>query len=378
VSELEEASARRRSNGEFIELAVRLGLLGFLIYWSYVLVRPFLPILVWSIVLAVALAPVHAWLAARLGGRRGVAAALVTILMLLVIIGPAAWLAVSLIDTLRSIADRVASESLVIPSPPASIRSWPLIGAQIFDLWQLASTNLASALGRIAPHLKPFGSVLLGMAGSAGTGLLIFLASVIIAGFLFVPGPSLVRGVKVFSAHVVSQRGEEFVALAGATIRTVSRGVIGVSVLQALLAGIGFILADVPAAGLLTFLVMTLGIIQIGATPIIIPAIIWSWMTMDTTAAVLFTAYMLPVNLVDNVLRPLIMGHGLRTPMLVILIGVLGGTIAHGILGLFVGPVILAVAWELLVAWIHDDPAVPAAVGVAEPVTQPSATDLRQ
>jgi predicted PurR-regulated permease PerM len=349
-----------RFDGQFLELAVRLGLLGFLIYWSYVLVRPFIPVLVWSIVLAVALAPVHSWLALRLGGRRGVAAVLLTVLMLLVIIGPATWLAMSLFDALRAIAERVAAESLTVPPPPASIKSWPLIGQQVFDLWQLAYTNLSSALVRITPYLKPFGSTLLGMATSAGTGVLTFFASVIIAGFLFVPGPALVRGIRAFAEHVFSERGEEFVALAGATIRTVSRGVIGVSVVQALLAGIGFLAADVPAAGLLTFLVMTLGIIQIGATPIIIPAIIWAWMTMDTMAAVLFTAYMVPVNLVDNVLRPLIMGHGLRTPMLVILIGVLGGTIAHGIVGLFVGPVVLAVAWELLAAWMRDDKAEPA------------------
>jgi predicted PurR-regulated permease PerM len=367
-----------RFDGQFVEMAVRLGLLGFLIYWSYVLVRPFIPILVWSIVLAVALAPVHSWLALRLGGRRGPAAVLLTVLMLLVVIGPATWLAISLFEALRAIAERVATESLAVPPPPASIKSWPLFGAQAFDLWQQAYTNLSGALAKITPHLKPFASTFLSMATSVGTGVLTFLASVIITGFLFVPGPRLVRGIRAFAEHVFSDRGEEFVALAGATIRTVSRGVIGVSVAQALLAGIGFLAADVPAAGLLTFLVMTLAIIQIGATPIIIPAIIWAWMTMDTTAAVLFTAYMLPVNLVDNVLRPLAMGHGLRTPILVILIGVLGGTIAHGILGLFVGPVVLAVAWELLAAWMRDEKAAPAADAGAQASTKPAMTDINR
>jgi len=138
----------------------------------------------------------------------------------------------------------------------------------------------------------------------------------------------------------------------------VSRGVIGISVLQALLAGIGLMVAGVPQASLIAFAVLILGIIQIGPSIILIPVIIWSWTVMETTSALLFTAYMIPVNLLDNFLRPIIMGRGLKTPMLVILIGVIGGTLAYGITGLFLGPIVLAVIWELLVAWIREsDPA---------------------
>jgi predicted PurR-regulated permease PerM len=163
--------------------------------------------------------------------------------------------------------------------------------------------------------------------------------------------------VKKFARRLNPTRGEEFVDQAGATIRAVSRGVIGISVLQALLAGIGLMVAGIPQASLITFAVLVLGIIQIGPSIVIIPVIIWSWTFMDTKSALLFTAYMVPVNLLDNLLRPLVMGRGLKTPMLVILIGVIGGTLAYGITGLFLGPIILAVIWELFVSWIEEEKA---------------------
>jgi predicted PurR-regulated permease PerM len=130
--------------------------------------------------------------------------------------------------------------------------------------------------------------------------------------------------------------------------------VIGISVLQALLAGLGLMAVGIPAASLITSLVLILGIIQIGPSIVLIPLIVWSWMTMETKTALLFTAYMVPVSLLDNVLRPLVMGRGLDTPMLIILIGVIGGTLSYGITGLFLGPIVLAVIWELLVAWIKE------------------------
>ena len=170
-----------------------------------------------------------------------------------------------------------------------------------------------------------------------------------------IPGPSLIHSIKNVLSHVTAARGQEFVDLAGTTIRNVSRGIIGIAVLQALLAGIGLLFAGVPAAGLFSFLVLVLGIIQIGPSIVLLPLIVWSWFAMDTTTAVLFTLYMVPVNLVDNLLRPLV-AKGLSTPMPVILVAVLGGTLVHGMIGLFVGPIVLSIAWQLLVVWTRDEP----------------------
>jgi len=347
-------ASRDQATAAFIEIAIRLGALALLLYWSLILVRPFISIVIWSVVLTVALYPIFEWMSLRLGGRPRLAAALITILSLLVVIGPATWLALGLVDSLRLISERLDFSTLAIPPASLSVKNWPLIGEPIYQFWDLASTNLTAALAKIIPQLKPLGSGLLRIGADTGLGLIKFLASIIVAGFLFLHAPQLVDAVKRFSRRLNSTRGEEFVNQAGATIRAVSRGVIGISVLQALLAGIGLMVAGIPQASLITFGVLVFGIIQIGPSIILIPVIIWAWTMMETPSALLFTAYMVPVNLLDNLLRPVVMGRGLKTPMLVILVGVIGGTLAYGITGLFLGPIVLAVIWELLVAWIGE------------------------
>ena len=343
-----------RTTTSFIEVAIRLGALALLIYWTLILVRPFLSIAIWSAVLTVALYPVFEWTSHQLGGRRRIAAALITFLSLLIIIGPATWLALGLVDGLRLISERLDLANLTIPPPSISVKDWPLIGQPIYQFWELASTNLSAALAQIVPQLKPLGSSLLRIGADTGLGIIMFLAAIVVAGFLFSPAPMIAEAIKKFSRRLNPTRGEEFVEQAGATIRAVSRGVIGISVLQALLAGVGLMVAGIPQASLITFGVLVLGIIQIGPSIILIPVIIWAWTFMGTIPALLFTAYMVPINLLDNLLRPIVMGRGLKTPILVILIGVIGGTLAYGITGLFLGPIVLAVIWELFVSWIDE------------------------
>jgi predicted PurR-regulated permease PerM len=244
---------------------------------------------------------------------------------------------------------------LTIPSPPEGVKDWPILGAQIYGLWEQASTNLAVVLRQVAPHLKPLAGPVLAFAGSAGIGTLKFILSVVLSGFLFIYGPRMVEAIRRIQSRIVTQRSEDFVALAGQTIRMVSQGVIGVAALQSLLAGIGLQLAGVPHAGLLAFAVLVLAILQIGSAIVLFPVIIWIWATRDFALALPLTIYLAVVGLADNILKPILMGRGLTTPMLVIFIGVLGGMIAHGIIGLFVGPIILAVAWELMMAWIREE-----------------------
>jgi predicted PurR-regulated permease PerM len=344
-----------RSGDEIVLLAVRLALLAFLLYWSFVLVRPFIPMLAWSMVLAVALYPPYDWLAVHLGDRPKLAAVLVTGISLLIVVGPVTWLGVGLIDGLQDFAGQLGAGTLAIPSPPEGVKEWPLVGAQFYGLWDQASRNLGAALREIAPHLKPLAGPVLAFAGGAGLGTLKFILSVALSGFLFIYGPALVVAIRRIQRRVVTQRNEDFVALAGLTIRTVSQGVIGVAALQSLLAGIGLKLAGVPHAGVLAFAVLVLAILQIGSAIVLLPVIIWIWATRDFAVALPLTIYLLVVGLADNILKPMLMGRGLNTPMLVIFIGVLGGMIAHGIVGLFVGPIILAVAWQLMLAWIHEE-----------------------
>jgi predicted PurR-regulated permease PerM len=340
-----------------IQIAIRLGLLALLIYWSFLLLKPFIPILAWSAVLAVALYPIYDWLSEHLGHRPRIAAAVMTLVVLAVFLGPATWLGFGLVDGLLSISDQLTSADLTIPPPPDSIRDWPLIGPTLHEFWKMASDNLQAALRQLAPYLKPLAGPILAIAGSAGTGTIKFLLAVVITGFLFPSGPQLVASIRTMLTRIVPQRSADFLALAGATIRTVAQGVIGIAVLQALLAGIVLKIAGVPHANVLAFAVLVLGIIQIGSAPILMPVIIWVWSVKDVGASVLITIVLALVGISDNALKPLLMGRGLSTPVLVIFIGVLGGTLAHGLLGLFVGPIVLAVAWELLMAWGREEQA---------------------
>lgn len=340
-----------------VDRMIQIISLAVLIYWAAVLLQPFLTIIIWSIVLTVVLYPGFEFTVDRLRFPRVAAALLMTLLSILILVGPAGWLGLSLFNTLRYVAEGLGSGDIAIPSPPDAVRQWPIVGDQVYGFWLLASTNLQAALGKVGPQLGPISTTLLGLAGTAGISMLKFIAAVFISGFLLLPGPALVERARSTLRRIAAKRGDEFVDLIGATIRNLARGVIGVSLLQALLAGIGLIVAGVPAAGFIAFLILVLGIIQVDAIFVAIPIVIWAWTKMDTTPALIFTIYLVPVSLLNYVLRPFVMAHGLKTPMLIILVGVFGGILAHGVIGLFVGPIVLAIAWELLTAWA-DQPVV--------------------
>jgi predicted PurR-regulated permease PerM len=336
-----------------VEFALRLGALALLLYWAFVLVRPFVSIIIWSVVIAVALYPAYESMARAMNGRRRIAAAVLTVVSFLVVIGPTVWIAFGLIESVQTLAERLDPALLTVPPPPLRVRHWFLVGEPLYQFWELASTNLQAAVAKLAPQLKPVGTTLLGVAAGAGIGVLKFFTALLVAGFLFPIGPLLAQEFRLFARRLAGDRGEEFVALAGATIRSISLGVIGVSALQALLTGLAFLVFGVPGAGLVTTVVLLLGIAQIGPSIVLLGAAIWSWTAMDGNSALLFTGTMVVIGLIDNVLRPFVMTRGGQAPMPVILIGVLGGTLAYGITGLFLGPVVLAVLWKLLLAWIE-------------------------
>ncbi len=345
----------RRFNALVIELAIRLFVIGALIYWTFIIILPFAAIILWSVVLAVALYPIYRVVAELLGGRPITAAVLMTIAGLVLIIGPVTWMAVGAIEPIKVVVAGFDNGDIAIPPPPASIKDWPFFGEQLYSFWLLASTNLRSAFTQILPQLKPAGEFLLDMAKSAGAGTLKFLVSVLLMGFILAAAPQLLAGTRALSRRIDPSSGEKFVDLAGATINAVSRGVMGLSLMQAVIGGAGMYLADVPGASLLTIAILVLGIIQIGPLIVVAPVIFWAWTTLTPGPALALTVCMLSVNYMDNVLKPFIFAHGLSTPIPVIVVGVIGGVLAHGIAGLFAGPVVLAVVWELGKAWIVDE-----------------------
>ena len=286
-----------------IDVAIRIGLLALLAYWSLKVIGPFVTILLWSGILTVALYPVFNWLA-RLIGSKTLAAAVITVLSLMIVLGPVTWLGFAMIGGIELLVKGIDTGQLAMPMPPDAVKSWPLIGAKIFQLWSQAATNTEALLLQAAPYLKDIGGKLLSLSQGVALGLLEFVGSIVIAGFLYSPGPRIVDFMRTVLRRILGHESEEMLQLIGSTIRNVARGVVGIALLQALLAGIGFIVAGIPAAGLFTFLALLLGIIQIGPSILILPIVIWSWTQMEPSSALMFTAYMVPVSLADNILRP--------------------------------------------------------------------------
>ncbi len=360
----QDDTRQRKLNATFVGVAIHLGVVFALLYWAFILVRPFISIVVWGVVLSVALYPTYNWLRRNLGDRPRLAAAIMTVIGLLIVLGPATWMAIDLFEGSKILIRQVESGAWTIPPPPLKVRDWPLVGHSLYEFWMSASTNAQSALANLLPQLRPAGTVALETLGSAGAGTLKFLVSVVLMGFLFSYGPLLVAAAKTLARKVDPTRGEQIVALSAATIRAVSRGVIGISLLQAIIGGAGMALAGVPFASLLTFAILVLGIVQIGPLIIVAPLGIWAWSNLPTLTAAGLTVCLAAVYFIEGVLKPFALSHGLTTPGLVIFVGVIGGILAHGIAGLFAGPIVLAVAWEVATAWIYADVGEPAA---AEP-----------
>ena len=353
------ATSAARERNEFvrnaIEATIKIGVVLILVLWCFQIVRPFIGIVVWGIIIAVAVFPMARRLTGLMGGRRKSAAALITLLMLLVLAAPAVELTAIVVENAESLSERMDGGELQIPLPPEGVAAWPLIGESVAEFWTLAATNLSGALKIIEPQLKAVGAWLLGALAGIGMGLLQLIAAIIIAGVLVAQAETSGRFARALGRRLAGERGEEFIALAESTVRGVARGVIGVAFIQSMLAGIGLVVADVPAAGIWALLCLLLAIIQLGVAPVMLGAIIYMFTTANTMPAVIFTIYALVVSGIDNVLKPLLMGRGLDVPMAVILVGTIGGMLLSGIVGLFIGAVILALGYKLFTAWVWDE-----------------------
>jgi predicted PurR-regulated permease PerM len=330
---------------------IRLAFLGVFAYWSIGLVLPFVGIAVWSVILTVALNPLYLRLVKLFGGRAGLAAAAVTFGVFSVIAGPIALLTANLVESIMFLASALEDGKLLLPPPPPGIANWPLVGEWIVNLWTLASTNLEAALLTIWTEPRTTAAAFAARLSSISGDVALFLLAILISGFLYKPGPKIVEAARLFAGRLVAPRGAALVEMAGATIRSVSQGVIGIAFLEALLAGVVLLLADVPMAGLIALGILILSLVQIGPLPLLLPLLVWTWMTQNTSLALVVTVAAVVILLMDNLLKPLVIKRGLKTPTLVVLAGVIGGTIGHGMIGLFLGPVVLAIFYELLVAW---------------------------
>jgi len=263
----------------------------------------------------------------------------------------------TLVTTVKLLAeDLTVHGTLTIPAPAESIGSWPLIGEPLHSFWNLASENIQAALKQVSPQIKVVGKWLLETAAGAGFGILQFVFAIIIAGVLMPYATGGDRIAHAIAARLAGKQRTDLIELVKKTIRSVASGILGVALIQSLLAGLGFMVAGVPAAGLWALLCLLLGVAQIGIIVVLVPVIIYLFNTADTMTAVAFLVWSIPVGLIDNILKPILLARGVKTPMVIIFMGAIGGFLSSGIIGLFVGAVLLALSYELFMLWLGDAP----------------------
>ena len=334
-----------------LDVLIRAGLIFALAVLCFQIFAPFLTLMVWALILAVTLYPMQQYIAAKLGGRQGLAATLIVLVGITVIVVPTAILMSSLGDSVQRLIHDVQSDALAIP-----VAGWPVIGERVYAIWSQAHTDLPALVKSMQPKIGELAKTALAFVASIGGGLLQFVASFIIAGILAAFGRSGSRASVAISERVVGPaRGAEFARLATATIRAVAQGVIGVAFIQAIIIGLCLLVAGVPWAGVLAMIALVLGIAQIPALIVTLPAIgyIWWFAGYGNGEAIVYTLLIFVAGLADNILKPLMLGRGVAAPMPVILIGALGGMAAAGILGMFVGATLLALGYQLFMGWVE-------------------------
>jgi predicted PurR-regulated permease PerM len=342
-----------------MDVLIRTGLVFALAALCYVVFSPFLTLMVWGLILAVTLYPLQQWLAGKLGGRQGIAASLLVLLAILLIVVPTAVLMNSLGDSVSGLVHDVRNNTLQIPPPRDSVAQWPLIGPKVQALWTRAYEDLPALVKSMQPKIGELARLALGFVAGIGLGLLLFVAAFIVAGIIMAYGEGGERAsVAIFRRIAGGQKGSAFAKLSTATIRAVAQGVVGVAFIQAIIIGLCLLISGVPWAGALAAIVLVLGIAQVPALLVTLPAIAYVWWSGEhgTGAAVVYTVLLFVAGMADNVLKPLMLGRGVNVPMPVILIGALGGMAAAGILGMFVGATLLALGYEIFMGWVRTDP----------------------
>ncbi len=356
------AGKREVQEREFLnkatEATIRIALVALLAAWCFQIVRPFVLPVVWAIIIATAVFPAYRWLGRMMGGRERLAAVVLTLTGLILLIVPSLLSAGSLVENASWLSEGLRDGTLEVPLPPEHIATWPLVGEKLHGFWALAHVNLMGALQQLGPHLAPFAGGLFSAAAGVGLGVLQFVISIAIAGVLLASSTKGAEVAAAIAARLFDERGPEFVALSGATIRGVAQGIIGVALIQSVLVGIGLFAAGVPHASLWTALCLVVAIIQLPPLLVLLPIIVYMFATSGTTTAVLFMIWSILASSSDTFLKPVLLARGLDLPMVVIFMGAIGGFMMSGFIGLFVGAVVLALGYRLFMAWLGEDEAI--------------------
>ena len=334
-----------------IEIFVRLGLLLFIGFWCFQILSPFIQPVLWGMIIAVALYPLQVMLQKRLGGKSTLAAILLTLIMLSIVIVPVSMFVSSLTHSALILKSQIDSGMIDIHGPTESIQNIPLVGKKMFDILTLLTENTEQFIQQYQTEITEISKKVLNAIVGTGLGILQMLLSMVIAGVLLAT-KGTEKAAHTIMNKLIDDRGEEFVKIMTATIRNVVKGVLGVAVIQSILAGVGLYFAHIPHAGIWILVCLILSIVQVGPALVLIPSSIYLFTTGDTMTATLWSVYFAVVLTSDNILKPILLGKGAPVPMLVIFLGVIGGFLMSGFIGLFTGAIVLSIGYKLLTAWI--------------------------
>jgi len=351
---LEERLSRR-----LLDVFIRAGLVLALVLLCYRIFSPFLQMMLWALILAITLYPLHQMLAGRMGGKQGLASTLIVLVAVAVIVTPTIMLASQFGDSVYDVVNGVRDNTLAVPPPSEKVAAWPVVGKKVHALWSQAHSDLPALVKSMQPKLGELAAKALGIVAGLGGGLLMFVAAFIVAGIMMAFGNSGAQAMQAIFERVFGMaRGKEFTQLSTATVRAVASGVIGIACIQALIIGVSLVIAGVPFAGVLAVVVLVLGIAQLPALLVTLPVIGWIWASGDygTVPAAAYSVLLFVGGMADNVLKPIMLGRGVDAPMPVILIGALGGMATGGILGMFIGATALALGYQIFMRWVADNP----------------------
>ena len=338
---------------------IRVGLIGALAVLCFRIFSPFLSLTVSSIVLAVAIYPLHQRIARRIGGRQGLASAILLIIGVSLLVIPTWALMNSFADSVGGFVKAAQENTLRIPPPSENVKNWPIVGNDLHEFWSKASADLPGLLHSMQPKISDLARDAFSIVASIARSMLLLIVAFIIANIVMAYGESAGRNGRLLFARLAGPtRGHTLVELALSTIRAVALGVVGVAAIQALLIGLALMVARIPVAGVLAIIALLLGIAQVPAIILTLPVIIYIWASdnYSTGAAVAHTIILLLTSLADNILKPMMLGRGVDVPMPVILFGALGGMATGGIQGMFVGATALALGYELIKNWVATGP----------------------
>ncbi|MBU2870339.1 AI-2E family transporter [Colwellia sp. E2M01] len=352
MTELRKIDDEKIYNRRTIDIAIKLTALAIVMVWCFQIISPFIMIVIWAAIIAVALYPLHSKLSGWLKGNKKFASIIIALLGLSIIAVPSINIASSTFDSAQHIYTEIEAGTLKIPKPNDSIKEWPLVGEKLFLLWYESSQDIQKVIEQHSNQVRALSETFLASAAGIGGGILQFIASLIIATVFMAKSTSLHKGVSKLAHRLMNENGERTINTTIATIRSVATGVLGVAVIQSLLAGVGLMIADIPGAGIWAIIVLILAIAQLPPIIILGPIAAYYFSVADTTPAVTFLIFSIIVSTSDAFLKPLFLGRGMNIPMLVILLGAIGGMLMSGIVGLFVGAIALALGYELMMDWL--------------------------